>query len=115
MSQASVLTGRLETVLLDLADRAATGCLHVRDEHGDEAEIYLRDGLVYAVSVPGRRMMLGARLLSSGALTPEALAEALRSSALSCRAGGSASCWSISATPTAAWSSPTSSNSSRTA
>ncbi len=72
-----MLTGRLETVLLDAAARGATGCLYVRDGNGDEAEVFLREGLVYAVSVPGRRMMLGARLLSCGALTPEALAESL--------------------------------------
>ena len=51
--------------------------LSVRDQEGDEAEVYLRDGLVYAVMVPGRRTMLGVRLMSRGALTPEALAEAL--------------------------------------
>ena len=43
------------------------------DQEGDEAEVYLRDGQVYAVSVPGRRTMLGVRLMSSGALSPLAL------------------------------------------
>ncbi|MHB1740725.1 MAG: DUF4388 domain-containing protein [Actinomycetes bacterium] len=67
----------VETILVDLGDQSATGCLQVCDEEGDEAEVYLRDGMVYAVFVPGRRPMLGARLISSGSLTPEALAEAL--------------------------------------
>ena len=73
----ALLTHTVEAVLVDLADSGATGCLLVRDQEGDEAEVYLRDGEVYAVIVPGRRAMLGVRLMSRGALTPEALAEAL--------------------------------------
>ncbi|MBC7678648.1 MAG: DUF4388 domain-containing protein, partial [Pseudorhodobacter sp.] len=64
-------------VLRQLADGAATGCLHVQDPVGEQARVYLRGGLVYAVTAPGRRPQLGARLVSSGALAPEALAEAL--------------------------------------
>ncbi|MEP6761114.1 MAG: DUF4388 domain-containing protein [Sporichthyaceae bacterium] len=77
MPQGDLLTGTVESVLHDLAEKSATGCLIVRDQEGDEAEVYLRDGQVYSVFVPGRRTMLGVRLMSSGALTPEALAEAL--------------------------------------
>lgn len=77
MPEGALLTHTVESVLRDLADSSATGCLVVRDQEGDEAEVYLRDGQVYAVSVPGRRVMLGVRLMSRGALTPEALAEAL--------------------------------------
>ena len=77
MPEGALLTGTVETVLHDLASQRATGCVYVRDQEGDEAEVYLRDGLVYAVMVPGRRTMLGVRLMSRGALTPEALAEAL--------------------------------------
>src|SRR5881398_545881 len=78
----SVLKGDLTAtplapLLLQLADEDATGCLHISDLEGDEALIYFKGGLVYAVSVPGRRPQLGAKLVSSGALTPEALAEAL--------------------------------------
>jgi hypothetical protein len=50
-----LLTTTLGSVLRDLADQSATGCLVVRDTDGDEAEVYLRDGAVYAVAVPGRR------------------------------------------------------------
>jgi hypothetical protein len=67
----------LSDVLTDLAAQAATGCLHIDDDSGDEALVYLKNGLVYSAYVPGRRPQLGARLISSGALAPEALAEAL--------------------------------------
>ena len=65
------------TVLRQLADGEATGCLHVVDPAGGTAKAYLRGGRVYSVLVPGSRPMLGSRLMSSGALGPEALAEAL--------------------------------------
>ncbi|MDQ1700315.1 MAG: hypothetical protein QOG34_2178, partial [Frankiaceae bacterium] len=64
-------------LLLSLAEDDSTGCLHISDAEGDEALIYFRSGMVYAVSVPGRRPQLGAKLVSSGALAPEALSEAL--------------------------------------
>ncbi len=67
---------RVETVLSSSAT-GASGCLTVTDPAGDQSEVYFRDGLVYAVMVPGRRTMLGARLMAPGELTPEALAEAL--------------------------------------
>jgi len=72
-----VLTPVLEPVLLDLADQPATGCLTITDPAGEQAEVYLRDGLVYSTYVPGRRPQLGARLIASGELSPEALADAL--------------------------------------
>jgi hypothetical protein len=72
--EGALLTHTVEAVLQELAASGATGCLLVRDQEGDEAEVFLRDGEVYAVSVPGRRVMLGVRLMSRGALTPEALA-----------------------------------------
>ena len=76
-----MLTGDLSSttvaqVLLDLAADVATGCLHVLDPAGQTAKAYLRAGRVYAVLAPGSRPELGARLVSSGALGPEALAEA---------------------------------------
>ena len=69
---------RADSLLLELASQEATGCLTVIDPEGDQASVWFRDGLVYAVSVPGRRPLLGVRLMSSGALTPEALAEERR-------------------------------------
>jgi len=77
MPLGDVLTSPLESVLLDLGEQGATGCLYAYDQQGDQAEVYFRDGLVYSVYVPGERPMLGARLMSSGVLTPESLAEAL--------------------------------------
>src|SRR5436305_7354149 len=67
----------VEAVLSSLAEEQATGCLHVFDSDGEEALVYLKNGLVYAVSAPGRRPQLGARLISSGALAPDGLADAL--------------------------------------
>src|SRR3954447_25677585 len=70
-------TTALSVLLTELATEALSGCLHVIDSDGEEALVYLRTGLIYSVSAPGRRPSLGARLVSSGALAPEALAEAL--------------------------------------
>ncbi|HTC69717.1 MAG TPA: DUF4388 domain-containing protein, partial [Acidothermaceae bacterium] len=77
MLKGDLITTPIEIALGTLADEAATGCLHVVDDDGSEALVYLRAGLVYAVSVPGQRPQLGARLISSNALVPENLAEAL--------------------------------------
>ena len=68
---------RVDSLLMELATQSATGCLTLTDRDGEHAVVWFRDGLVYAVSVPGRRPLLGVRLMSSGALTPEGLAEAL--------------------------------------
>jgi hypothetical protein len=77
MQKGDLTSTPLAPLLLSLADEETTGCLHISDAEGDEALIYFKAGLVYAVSVPGRRPQLGAKLVSSGALAPEALAEAL--------------------------------------
>ena len=72
-----VATGMVE-VLEQLATDAATGCLHVAGPDGTEALVYLRTGEVYAMTVPGRRPQLGARLVSAGALAPDSLYEAVQ-------------------------------------
>ncbi len=77
MLKGDLVTTPLPEVLAQLADGAATGCLHVTDGLDDTAKLYLRGGRLYAVTVPGDRPQLGARLVSSGSLGPEALAEAL--------------------------------------
>ena len=81
MLKGDLATSPLPEVLRQLAAGGATGCLHVvdpsREPDADEAQVYLRSGRVYAVVVPGARPTLGARLVTSGALGPEALAEAL--------------------------------------
>ena len=76
-SSLSTLPGPVETLLLDLATQDATGSLSITDPNGDDATVWMRDGRIYSVSVPGRRALLGARLMSSGILAPEALGEAL--------------------------------------
>ena len=77
MLKGDLVSTPLPAVLRQLADGVASGCLHIDDGVGGEARVYLRGGHVYAVQVPGKRPQLGARLVSSGALGPEALAEAL--------------------------------------
>ncbi|MGZ6792546.1 MAG: DUF4388 domain-containing protein, partial [Mycobacteriales bacterium] len=77
MLKGDLVSTPLPEVLRQLADGVASGCLHVTDGVGETAKVYLRGGHVYAVQVPGRRPQLGARLVSSGSLGPEALAEAL--------------------------------------
>jgi hypothetical protein len=72
-----LVTTPLPAVLRQLADGVVSGCLHIDDGAGGDAKVFLRGGQVYAVQIPGRRNQLGARLVSSGALGPEALAEAL--------------------------------------
>ena len=84
MLKGDLSSSSVPEVLRQLADGGATGCLHLvdasREPGADEAKVYLRGGNVYAVSVPapasGSRPTLGARLVTSGALGPEALAEA---------------------------------------
>ncbi|MDX6218189.1 MAG: hypothetical protein QOG99_3773 [Frankiales bacterium] len=77
MLKGDLVTTPLPAVLRQLADGVVSGCLHVDDGVGGTAKVFLRGGQVYSVQVPGRRPQLGARLVSSGALGPEALAEAL--------------------------------------
>jgi hypothetical protein len=72
-----LVTTPLPEVLRQLADGTSSGCLHVLDARGEEGRVYLRGGMVYAVQVPGQRPLLGQFLVSSGALGPEMLAEAL--------------------------------------
>ncbi|MEO6714046.1 MAG: DUF4388 domain-containing protein [Mycobacteriales bacterium] len=81
-----VLKGDLATtpfdaVITDLAAPEYLGCLHVEGPDGDEALVYFKSGAIYSVFLPGRRPQLGARLISSGALAPEALEEALEAQA----------------------------------
>ena len=72
----------LTDALRQLAAEALTGCLKVRGDGSNvEAKIYVRDGAIYAATAPGPRPMLGVRLVSSNALAPEALDEALEAQA----------------------------------
>ena len=77
LSQTQVMASTVEQVLVELGEKRATGCLTVTDPAGEQAEVYFKDGSIYSVFVPGRRAQLGARLIASGDLSPEALASAL--------------------------------------
>jgi DNA segregation ATPase FtsK/SpoIIIE-like protein len=77
MLKGDLVSTPLAPLLLELAEDTANGCLVILEGSGDEAEIYFKNGLVYSVFVPGSRPQLGAKLVSSGALAPEALSEAL--------------------------------------
>jgi hypothetical protein len=76
MLKGDLTTTPLATLLLQLGGDRETGCLKVNDGQA-EAEVYFREGDIYAVAIPGLRSRLGAKLVSSGALTPDALAQAL--------------------------------------
>ena len=78
MSAGDLAATGMAEVLEQLATDAATGCLHVAGPGGTEALVYLRTGEVYAMTVPGRRPQLGARLVSAGALAPDSLYEAVQ-------------------------------------
>lgn len=67
----------LSATLHTLAQEWLSGCLHVVDPDGGEALVYLRHGAIYFIDMPRPGRQIGARLVSSGALLPEALAEAL--------------------------------------
>jgi hypothetical protein len=77
MLKGDLSTTPLAPLLIDLARVSATGSLIIVSDDGEEAQLYLKAGLVYAVQVPGARPQLGSKLVSSGALAPEALADAL--------------------------------------
>jgi hypothetical protein len=67
----------LAPVLLDLAASGATGSVILNRPDGGEAQLFMRGGLVCGISAPDQRTDLGAKLVSSGVLAPEALSDAL--------------------------------------
>ncbi|MDQ1710516.1 MAG: hypothetical protein QOG49_1901, partial [Frankiaceae bacterium] len=81
MLKGDLATTPFGAVIGDLAAPESVGCLHVEGPDGDEALVYFKAGAIYSAYLPGRRPQLGARLISSGALAPEALEEALEAQA----------------------------------
>ncbi|MHB8451533.1 MAG: DUF4388 domain-containing protein, partial [Mycobacteriales bacterium] len=77
MLRGDLTASSLAEVLHTCAQDGVTGCLKIRGNAPDEALVYFRDGSIYAASAPGPRPLLGVRLVSSNALAPEALEEAL--------------------------------------
>lgn len=85
MQSGDLAEGSLGDVLRSLAADSATGGLHLRRAHNGahdrEAVLYLKDGALYAATSSGPRPLLGVRLVAAGAVTREALQEALESQA----------------------------------
>ncbi|HWA65349.1 MAG TPA: DUF4388 domain-containing protein [Mycobacteriales bacterium] len=77
MLKGDLATTALAPVLLDLAASGATGSVILNRPDGAEAQLFLRGGLVCGFNAPDQRTDLGAKLVSSGVLAPEALSDAL--------------------------------------
>ncbi|HEX3706138.1 MAG TPA: DUF4388 domain-containing protein, partial [Mycobacteriales bacterium] len=77
MLKGDLTSTSLATVLHDLAESSSSGALVLNHPDGDEAQIFMRSGLVCGLAATNRRSDLAAKLVSSGELAPEALAEAL--------------------------------------
>ena len=67
----------VESVLRDLAAEGATGCLTVLDQAAEAADVFMRDGRITSIALPGRRPAVGRKLVAAGHLKADALAEAL--------------------------------------
>lgn len=64
-------------LLLELGAQDCTGLLELAHPRGEVSHVWLREGCVYAISVPGYRPALGTRLMSSLIITPEQLSAAV--------------------------------------
>lgn len=73
----SVPEASTPALLLEAATAAATGALELEHPGGESSRLWLREGQLYAASVPGYRPALGIRLLSSGLINPEQLGIAI--------------------------------------
>ncbi len=76
-AQAHAAPSDAEGIILGFAAQEASGCLTISNASGDEGLVWFRDGQVYAASVPGRRPLLGVRLVTAGAISPDQLNAAL--------------------------------------
>lgn len=65
-----------ETLLRDLGQSGASGVLEISHPTGDVSHVWVREGRIYAMQVPGYRPALGIRLLSGGLISPEQLSTA---------------------------------------
>jgi hypothetical protein len=77
MLKGDLSASSLAPVLIDLATSAATGSVILNRPDGAEAQLFLRSGMICGISAPDQRSDLGAKLVSSGVLAPEALSDAL--------------------------------------
>jgi hypothetical protein len=79
MAIESVSTDRsptTEALLRDLGGRGSSGVLEIAHPGEEVSHVWVRDGRVYAMQVPGYRPALGIRLLSGGLVSPEQLSAA---------------------------------------
>ena len=65
-----------ESLLLDLRQCAASGVLEISHPGDEVSYVWVREGRIYAMQVPGYRPALGIRLLSGGIISPEQLSAA---------------------------------------
>jgi hypothetical protein len=65
-----------EDLLLELGNREASGVLEIAHPGGEVSRVWVRQGGIYAMQVPGYRPALGIRLLSGGLVSPEQLSAA---------------------------------------
>ncbi len=65
-----------ESLLRELDRTQASGVLEISHAGGDLSYVWVRQGELYAMQVPGYRPALGVRLLSGGLVCPEQLSEA---------------------------------------
>jgi hypothetical protein len=77
MLKGDLSASSLAPVLIDLAAADATGSVILNRPDGAEAQLFLRSGMICGISAPDQRSDLGAKLVSSGVLAPEALSDAL--------------------------------------
>lgn len=65
-----------DALLAELADCSASGVLEITHPGDAVSHVWVRDGRIYAMQVPGYRPALGIRLLSGGLISPEQLSAA---------------------------------------
>lgn len=66
----------VESLLRDVGRTDGSGVLEVGHPDGSSSYVWVREGRIYALQVPGYRPALGIRLLSGGLVSPEQLSAA---------------------------------------
>ncbi len=66
----------VQSLLSEVGQARASGVLEVVHPDGSSSHVWVREGRIYALQVPGYRPALGIRLLSGGQVSPEQLSAA---------------------------------------